>query len=590
MSLLFDLETDGLLKELTKIHCCVIIDTDTNKTTAYGPEQIPAALERLAAADELVGHNILGFDIPAIKKLYPDWQHQGTLKDTLVMSRLVFADLMTIDSARNFLGLPGRLHGSHSLRAWGIRLAKLKDEYDGGWETFNDEMLSYCVQDTKVTLTLLEKIKAQNFSAKSIELEHTLAAICIEIGNAGWTFDIAKASDLYATLAQKRAVLEAELQTLFEPWEIREIFIPKVTNAARGYVKGEASTKVKTVEFNPNSRQHIARCLHKKYGWEPEEFTPSGQPKIDESVLLKLDFEESKKLAEMFLLQKRIAMLAEGKNAWLRLVDADGRLRHTIISGGTISGRAAARSPNLQQVPGQQSPYGIECRELFTVPDGWVLCGADLSGLELRALAHFIASYPEDGGKYATQIMESDIHAYNQKAAGLETRTQAKTFIYSLLFNAGDRLIGEIVGGKPAAGKKLKEAFDAAVPAFPHLKKDLLEIYKTRGYLHGLDGRKLYIRGQSVLLSQLLQSAGAILCKKWVQLTYEEIIKQDLTDQVQIIAWVHDEMQIACKNEEIANHVGEIAKTMAGKAGEAFETLIPIQAEFKVGKTWADTH
>ena len=407
--LLFDLETDGLLPTVSKIHCCCIIDVATGESTGYRPHEIEVALIRLSQADELLGHNLIGFDLPVIQKLYPEWTHSAKITDTLVLSRLVFADLMTLDASRRFIGLPGRLHGSHSLRAWGMRLAKLKDEYDGGWETFNEEMLNYCVQDTKVTLTLLEKIEKQNFSAESIELEHSLAHICLEIGNAGWTFDIAKAAELYATLAQRRTKLEGELQTLFESWEIYETFTPKRDNATRGYVAGEEFTKVTEVVFNPNSRQHIARCLHEKYGWQPEEFTPSGQPKIDESVLIKLDFPEAKKLAEMFLLQKRIAMIAEGKTAWMKLVDDDGRLRHTIISGGTISGRAAARSPNLQQVPGQQSPYGIECRELFTVPDGWVLCGADLSGLELRALAHFIASYPEDGGKYATQIMESDI-------------------------------------------------------------------------------------------------------------------------------------------------------------------------------------
>ena len=352
---------------------------------------------------------------------------------------------------------------------------------------------------------------------------------------------------------------------------------------AHGYVKGEIFTKVSVVEFNPNSRKHIHRCLVDKYGWKPKAFTPSGEAKVDEQVLSQLPYPEAQKLAKFFLVQKRIAQLAEGSQAWMKKVDSDGKIRHTIISGGTVSGRAAHRSPNAAQVPSTRAAFGKQCRDLWTVPKGWTLCGADLSGLELRCLAHYL----DDGGEYAKQILESDIHTFNQEAAGLATRDEAKRFIYSVLFGGGDKLIGEIVGGASADGKRLKAAFDKNVPAFARLKQELQQAFK-RGYLKGLDGRKLFVRSEHRCLSQLLQSSGAVLCKQWLALIDKEITKQGL--EAYIVGWVHDEVQIACKTKEIANDVGNITRRMAQEAGEAFQFNLPIDAEFNLGKTWSDTH
>ena len=590
--LVFDIETNGLLPELTTIHCIAIrdlaeCDRRVQAMKTYRPQEIEDALERLESADEIIGHNVIGFDIPAIQKLYPDWQPKGKVTDTLVLSRLIKADLMTDDSMRVTQpeGFLKRFYGSHSLAAWGMRLGNNKGDYDGGWETFNEDMLQYMIQDVNVTCDLLKLLELDNdFSQRSIDLEHDLAEICFRIGNNGWTFDLEKAGDLYGVLSQKRLDLETSLATLFEPWEIRTPFTPKVNNKARGYEKGVTVDKVVVVHFNPNSRQHIARCLIDKYKWKPKVYTPSGQAKIDEDVLIALDYPEAKKLAEFFLVQKRIAMLSEGGSAWLKLVDADGKIRHNLVSGGSISGRAAHRSPNLAAVPSTRSVYGQECRELFTVPDGWSLLGADLSGLELRCLAEVL----RDGGQYAEQILESDIHTFNQKAAGLETRSQAKTFIYATMYGGGDALIGKIVGGSAKDGKRLKADFDKNVPAFKSLKDELKKAFKTKGWLRGIDGRKLYVKSEHRCLSQLLQSSGAILCKHWVKLIDQEITNQGL--DAYIMGWVHDEVQIACKTKEVAENVGEITRRSAIDAGEAYGFAIPIEAEFNIGKTWADTH
>lgn len=588
---IFDIETNGLLKEVTTIHCIAIKDAvqsdrRVQSLKSYRPDEVMEALDILENADEIIGHNIIGYDIPVIQKLYPNWKPKGKVTDTLVMSQLMKADLVGEDSKRvaHPDGFLRRMWGSHSLKAWGLRMGNLKGDYDGGWDTFNEDMLLYMEQDVNVTYDLYKLLRQdKEFSQRSIDLEHDMAEICFRIGNNGWTFDEQKAADLYATLSQRRLELNNDLETLFEPWEIRTPFTPKVNNESRGYVKGETIDKVKVVHFNPNSRKHIAKCLADKYKWKPKSFTPSGDPKIDENVLIDLPYPEAKKLAESFLVQKRIAALAEGNSAWMKLVDLDGKLRHHLVSLGTVSGRCAHRSPNLGNVPSTRAVYGKECRDLFTVPKGWQLLGSDLSGIELRCLAHLL----DDDGEYAKQIMESDIHTFNQNAAGLETRDQAKTFVYSMIFGGGDSLIGKIVGGGAKDGKRLKGDFDKNVPAFKRLRSELASAYKARGFIKGIDGRKLFVRSDHRCLSQILQNAGAVISKQWVKLIDQELTNQGLKSY--IVGFIHDEVQIACPKEE-AQNVGDITGRMAQKAGEDFSFGIPIESEFDLGLTWSDTH
>ena len=583
----WDLESDGLLDKITKIHCMVLRHVETDEVQTYGPDEIKAALFTLMNAEEVIGHNIIDYDIPALQKVYPGFEILGKVTDTLILSRLCEANLAEKDVIRHTKDpekFPKRLTGSHSLKAWGLRLGDYKDDYDGGWENYSQEMLDYCVQDTQVTRVLYDHLMGRGFSTESIDLSMSMAQICHNIGNNGWTFDEPKAIELYSVLAQKRNELEQGLDELFPPWEVTEEFVPKVNNSKLGYVKGETFIKRKQVAFNPSSRRHIEFCLREKYAWKPKKFTEKGHAQIDETVLGQLPYPEAKKLAEYFLVQKRLGQLAEGPQAWLRKKDDDGKIRHKIQVNKTISGRCAHSSPNLAQVPKTTLPYGRECRELFTVPDGWFLTGADLSGLELRALAHYL----NDGGEYAQQILEGDIHTHNAKAFGVDRNT-SKTLVYAMMYGSGDLNLGKIAGKGAKHGKQLKENFNKNIPAFGTLLQRLKAAHDKRGHLIGLDGRKLFIRSEHKLLSQLLQSCGAIICTKWVQLAYNEINRQHEGDAY-IVGWIHDEIQVACRTQEIAENVGDIARRMAQETGRHFKTKIPITAEYSVGRTWADTH
>ena len=579
--LFFDLESNGLLDAIDRIHCIGILNLDSGDYRGYKPDEVDSALLRLSKADEIIGHNIINYDIPAIKIVKPGWNTEAKITDTLILSRLIYSDIKREDwDAKR--DMPKRLYGSHSLAAWGHRLQNHKGDYTGGWESWNEEMHEYMEQDVRLTANLYRIFNVDKISERAIELEHQVAWITDAIGNAGWTFDEVKAGNLFAELAARRQELDSELQDLFEPWEVSETIVPKVNNKKLGYQKGVPFEKRKTVYFNYMSRRQIEFCLSRKYGWKPKLLTNDGHAQIDDVVLAALPYPEAKRLSEIFLIQKRIGQLAEGKQAWLKKVEKDGRLRHRIISGGCISGRASHVGPNLAQVPSVRQPYGKQCRELFTVQPGYSLVGSDLSGLELRCLAHFL----QDGGAYAKEILSGDIHTANQQAAGLDTRDQAKTFIYTLIFGGGDRKLGQVVGSSPAVGRKLRDNFFESVPAFRELKTQLGTACE-KGWIHGLDKRRLKVRSQHSVMSTLIQSAGAVLCKQWLVEIDNEIKEANL--DAQVIAWVHDEVQIQVRKGD-EDVVGDIARRAAQKAGEAYSFRCPIEAEYAIGRTWRDTH
>lgn len=593
MALIFDIETDGFLEDCTKIHCLVIKDTKTGDVYQFQSDwgNVKDGVEELlelSCFDILVGHNIIKFDLPIIKKLYPWFDvDQSKVLDTLVCTRLIYSNLQELDAPLVQQDkLPSKLWGSQSLEAWGYRLMEYKGDYQGGWEVFTPEMLEYCIQDVEVTHKLYEKILAKEYSQKALELEHEVAFICAKMERSGWPFNVEKAGALYAELAGKRDVILKQMQETFEPEVIERVS-----------EKTGKPLKPKVIEFNPSSRKQIGDRLTRKYGWKPKEFTPNGQPKIDETVLKALDFPEAQLLAEYFTLEKRIGQLAEGDNAWLKLERA-GKLHGAYNSNGAVTGRATHQTPNLAQVPSVRSPYGHECRSLFGVLPGFTLVGCDLSGLELRCLAHF--TFKWDGGTYGETVINgkqsdgTDIHTVNQRAAGLPTRDSAKTFIYAFLYGAGDEKIGSIVGGGSREGRKLKEQFLKATPSLSQLR-DAVGGASKRGYLIGLDGRHLHIRSEHASLNTLLQSAGALIAKQWLR----EIVKaaaergwvwqEDWSGDFVMCGWIHDEVQIAVR-EEYAEQFGQLVVECAAKAGEFFKFNIPVGAEYCLGKTWSDTH
>jgi DNA polymerase-1 len=597
MRLVIDIETNGFLDVLTTIHCIVAFDLNTETLYKFEPCEIRNGIKLMSEADVLVAHNGIKFDVPAIQKLYPDFKPKKVI-DTLVCSRLIWSNIRDIDFSNKKQTLPPKLFGSHGLKSWGYRLGELKGEYgqqDNAWDVYTPEMLTYCEQDVRVTVKLYNTILGQNYSQQAIDLEHSVAEIMWKQECNGFVFDEKKAQSLYINLAEQRDVIWRELYSLFPSWIVAEgtkkpartINYKDPSKADR--TMNAAYTVIKIVEFNPSSRAHISNRLINKYGWNPKDFTDNGQAKIDETILSKLPYPEAKHVAKYFMLQKRLGQLAEGNQGWLR-VCANGKIHGSVNTNNAATGRATHSHPNLAQIPSMRAAYGKECRELFTVPKGWKLMGADASGLELRALAGYMAIY--DGGAYVDVVLDGDIHTVNQIAAGLASRDESKRFIYAFLYGGGDQLIGELVGGGAKEGKRIKKSFLDKTPALKKLREAVSKAAE-RGFIKGLDGRHIHIRSPHAALNFLLQSAGAIICKQWLVEFENEMQAQGYRHgwdgDYCMCAWVHDEIQVAVR-EDLADKVGHIAVQTIQKVTEVFNFRCPLDGEFNVGNSWAETH
>lgn len=587
MRLIFDIETNGFLSEATKIHSIVIKDIDTEQMYSYHGDKIGKGLYLLSGASLLVGHNILKFDIPVINKLYPEYKIEGDVFDTLLVSRLIWTNRKELDFRMK--ELPLKLAGRHSLEAWGYRLALRKGEFakTNDFANWSEEMQKYCELDVEVTYEFWKLIQKQNYSQEAIKLEHDFAR-CIYLQEAhGFHFDVASAKKLYASLANRRLELEKSLTSAFPKWnKYIGTFIPKRDNRTLGYKKDVPIKRYKEITFNPNSRDHISDRLMDK-GWKPKEFTPDGKPKVDESILSTLTFPEAKLLSEHFLIQKRIGQLAEGNNAWLKL-QRDGIIYGSVITNGANTGRCTHQKPNVAQTPSVGVPYGKECRSLFIVPAGFRLIGCDASGLELRCLAHYLGAFDE--GSFAKQLLDGDIHTYNQKQIGLPTRDMAKRVIYGIIYGIGDTRLGEVVGKSSKEGKRIKANLFKALPALKQLRDNVIIATRNKKYLLGLDKRKLIPRSEHSSLNLLIQSCGALIIKMATIILHKKLKEKNYDkDTCAMVAHVHDELQLQCKSA-VADEVGTLAVQSIKEAGTHFNLRCELDAKYKIGNNWADTH
>jgi len=606
---IFDIETDGLLDSLTKVWCIVCRDADTGEVSTFGPDQIEEGVEFLMSHDELIGHNIIDFDLPALIQLGLVTEERvelHQLTDTLVMSRLIHTTIVDEDKVQNTkrFYLPPRLVGKHSLKAWGYRLGTFKGTYleEHGYDHYSEEMLCYCVKDTEVTYKLYHRLNKEGWDTQCLTLEHDFAKVMQKMMTFGFAFDIQKATDLYVKLSQRKLVLNEELQEMFPPDSMQmkscfykagdELFDTKKEALAAGY-KAAAITKgpnkTKAIPFNPASRDHIADRLQ-RLGWKPTVLTNEGKPKVDEAVLtsIKLDHPSVEMLREYLLLVKRMGQVAEGRQAWLTS-EKGGRMYGRINTNGAVTGRCTHSSPNMAQVPRVGSPYGEECRSLFKAADGSTLIGCDASGLELRCLAHYL--HPYDGGDYANKILEEDIHTVNQNAAGLPTRDAAKTFIYAFLYGAGDEKIGKIIGKGRSAGRAIKDTFLQRLPSLASLKSCINQALESRDWLKGLDGRKLYIREAHAALNTLLQGAGAIVMKQATVNLYNRLTDAGLVHGVDygFVAHIHDEFQVEAKPAHVDLILKESVDAIR-RAGDDLSFKCPLDGEARAGANWSETH
>ena len=594
----FNLESNGLYDDVNQIFCIVIHDVNRNQTLSYGPESIDHALNLIRSADCLIGHNIVFYDIPVLRKLIPDFDFNGHVIDTLICTRLLWPKEKLYDLDENhYLNVPGGLRGSASLKAWGYRLSDNKIDFKD-FSEFSQEMLDYCIQDVNVTNKLFQIFQKQTIAESTLYLEHAFAQAIERQIRSGFPFDVDQCLDLVDGLELRREQIETKLKELFPPIEHKEVFIPKVNNAKRGYIKGQPFEKIRIEEFNPGSRQQIVDRLKKKYNWIPRSTTEKGNPILNDDVLEKLPYPEAKPLSEYMLLNKRLGQIKDGKNAWLKLVTPDGYIHGDVITNGCITGRCSHRNPNTGQIPAVYSPYGKECRSLFHAPDGWTLMGSDAKALELRCLAGYLAIW--DQGNYGNMVIDDsiDIHTYNQEQFGVPTRDISKRLLYAVLYGSGNVKAGSIVNPDEKDPERLKtlgrnaiQSFMSGVPALKKLKTSLAQTLTLRGHLIGLDRRPLYCRSDFKALNVLLQGAGAVIMKQVVINIHNALTSKGLRygEDWHQHAMIHDEVQMSCR-PELVGMIQPLVLQAYEDAGNFFQFRCKIEGDVKTGYNWSDTH
>ena len=573
---IIDIETDGLDPTKIWLAACKDINSDFVKV-CFNREEL---LKTIANTDIFIGHNILGFDLPCLKKLWDIDIDYRKVEDTLVLSTLFYPERK----------------GGHSLRQWGVRLKNEKGEHTD-WSKLTSDMISYCIQDVRLTDQVYKHLlscEKEDFSDRSIELEHMIKHIITQQERKGFYLNEKKTHMILSEIKSKSDEILLEVRQEIKPSVrlLREV-TPRYKKdgclAATGLQSidrphetvGGPFSMISFEPFNLGSpKQIIARM--ERFGWKPVEFTEKGQAKITQRNLETVSStapSSIRNLAKWKMLETRVKTM-EG---WLDALAPDDRVHGKVFPIGAVTGRMTHAEPNLANIVSSSKPYGSALRSCWTVEnvDTHCLVGMDAKGLELRMLAHYMQD-----DNFISEVIDGDPHTYNQNAAGLETRAQAKTFIYALLYGAGAAKIGSIINGSSEQGKEIQEKFLHNVPKLGRLI-EAVRRKASRGYIRGIDGRRLWIRQIRAALNTLLQGGGAIVCKQWSIYLFDEIQERKL--DAHLVNTIHDEQQYEVRKEH-AEELMEIADTTMLDTGRFFDMRLPLNADATMGMTWAETH
>jgi DNA polymerase I len=632
-----DIEADGLLDTITKVHCIVFTPVDGGDALCFHDDpkihprhgSVTDGLVSMADA-EWVGHNLIGYDMRAIRQIYPKWSGDPAVFDTVVHSRFLYSSGFWIKDQPLMNRVPAlatarKESGEHSLEAWGYRLGVQKDSLGADpdrFKVFTQEMLDYCVQDTRTNLALYRYF-GDTVGSKAALIEQRFAKILSKQETRGVHIDMKAFNTLAAELTSREAELFEEASNLFPPtttYMKKSQYYLDPESGAKYTLKGDAKPAIrkrlepgpareKIAKFNPRSDQQIIKNLQESFGWEPLDFTKNGQAMVGTDILEGLPYPCIPLLLEFKEVNKCYTQVVGGDKSWTnnlvttpRSTKIYGRVRHI----GTRTHRSAHHSPNLGQVPAVGKPFGTECRSCFVSRPGWVIVGWDAQGLEGRVKAHYLARY--DGGAYIDTVINgrkedsTDIHGLNCRVLGLdasikEERDCSKTFYYAWLYGAGDAKLGGVRLGKAPSdalrpiGKKYRAQLEKGITGLSDLITDVKKVIKDTGRLKLIDG--VYVDAPSLHsgLNTLFQGTGARIMK-WATVIFEDLLlAEGYVEDVDFgqILHVHDEIQTECR-PEIAERVGELGVKAIRNVAEALGFRCPLDGEAKIGKSWMETH
>ncbi len=555
MEVVFDIETDGL--DASRIW--LLVAKEVGKKGFYIVKDKEEFLRLAPKVTHWIGHNSIDYDSYIVEKLWGVKIPVSKQTDTLVLSRLC-----------------NPVMDGHSLDAWGKRLGDHKIEFND-WSQYTEEMKVYCKQDVALTEKLYLHLKKEmkDFSSESIRLEHSMQYIVSEQKRNGFLLDRDVAMEIYVGAKEEADRIETAVLEFFPPI-VTERISEKTGKVLKPHVE----------EFNLGSPLQVVKRLN-SVGWKPYVKTKSGNSwKICQDNLDTIPDTAPPPVRD---LKKWKILETRWKTAkdWLERMDDEGRVHGQVILPGAITHRAAHQGPNMANIPsitdarGLSGLFAYECRAAWTVPRGYRLCGTDASGIQLRVLAHYM-----NDPTYTDTLLNGDIHTYNKNALGefCKDRPTAKTFIYAWLLGAGVGKVAQILDCSYPQAEWSMDNFLKATPALKALKRKA-SMAAQRGYLVGLDGRRMGIESEHKSLSVYLQGGETVIMRLANVIWYNRAKSLDFRQ----VAWVHDEWQTEVKEDQ-ADMLGQIQVQSIRDAGLHFKMNCPLDGEYKIGKTWADTH
>jgi DNA polymerase-1 len=594
--LVADIEADNLLDNITKVHCAGCIDVDTGEEFFFRPHEIDKFLAKLDEAQIIVFHNAMGYDLPALKKVY-GWEHKGTQQCTKVMSQVL-----------NYR----RFGFGHSLKQWGNFFKDYKGDYDGGWEEFNEDMFEYMKQDIRLGVKVYNYLVAElkNYIKRSgsksilsaLRNEMSMDAIMVKQCQNGWQFDVEGAKKLLSDIEKRTKEIE-ELINPQLPARIKavdnESKKPKFTKIGKPVswmrnwfqlsdecsvdtcpIWGEFS-RIEIITGDIGNTDTVKKLLY-TLGWKPDEWNwkkVNGEfvkvsPKLTDSSLEPLG-EVGSALSEYYTLRSRKSIL-EG---WFPHVDANGRLHGDVFNIGTPTFRQTHKI--IANLPSGKAVLGKEFRELFITRPGYKLVSADSAACQLRLLAHYLKD-----DEFTHTILEGDIHQKNADILGC-SRNTAKPFIFAFLYGAGGKKLGSILGVSEREGNRKKNDYLNSLPFLKKLIESVQNIVEVQGYIPGLDDRPIHAESAHKALNYLIQGAEAVVMKYTVVMIEEELEKAGL--DASILLFYHDEVTYEVREDQ-AEEAQAIIRRCFEEAPKKLGVEIMTCGDCKIGNDYYEVH